>query len=242
MATITGAAGGWPWEPNPALKAALQGLAAQRQRAIIQPWVNASLAPQRQRWADVARQASGLSEAAKRASEVAKAISAGRAQFEVWRQHQEQIAETIRLMQGQRSLQMGFSAQTFDRATELLEQLRSAPPEATAATEAAVLEIPDAVLEIPEAVVPEIVEATEPAVRADPAKERRIVIAVVATLVFLNIIQWAIEHPETAGELLTAWTLAWCSASAAGGQAGRLWDKFVAAKPTDPDADHDSDD
>jgi len=108
--------------------------------------------------------------------------------------------------------------------------------------EAAVLEIPYAVLEIPEAVVPEVVEATEYAVRADPAKERSLVIAVVATLVFLNIIQWAIEHPEAAGEFLTAGTLAWFFASAAGNQAGRLWDKIFAARSIDPDADPDSDD
>jgi hypothetical protein len=76
---------------------------------------------QRQRWAEVARQASGFSEATRRASEAARAISAIQPQLDVWRQHQEQIARTIRLMQGQRSLDMGFSDQTLDRATEFLE-------------------------------------------------------------------------------------------------------------------------
>jgi hypothetical protein len=103
--------------------------------------------------------------------------------------------------------------------------------------EAAVLEISEAV-EIPEALVQEVVEATEPAVpRADPAKERSRVVAMVATLVFLKVIQLAIEHPTTAEEILTACTIAWYSASVAAGQAGKLWDKFFAASSTDPEAD-----
>jgi hypothetical protein len=234
MATVTGAPGEWFWEPNPALKAALQRLAAQQGQRVIQPWLNA----QQRQWSDVARQTAGYRETMRRASEVGKAISAsaGQAQFEVWRQHQEQIAQTIRLMQARPSLRMGFSTPTFDRATGLLEQLRSAPPEVPADMEAAALEIPDAVVQ-------EAVKAAEAAVSdVDPALARNLVVALITTFVFLKVLQWAIEHPEAAAELLTAGTLAWFFASAAGNQAGRLWDKIFAARSPDPDADPDSDD
>ncbi len=224
MATITGAAGEWSWEPDPALKAALQRLAAQQGQRVMQPWLNA----QQRQWADVARQTAGYRETMRRASEVGKAISAGQAQFEVWRQHQEQIAQTIRLMQARPSLRMGFSTQTFDRATGLLEQLRSAPPEVPADMEATALEIPDPVVQ-------EAVEAAEAAVPdMDPALARNLVVALITTFVFLKVLQWAIEHPEAAAEFLTAGTLAWFFASAAGNQAGRLWDKIFAARSPDP--------
>jgi hypothetical protein len=101
--------------------AALQRLATQH-RAAIQPFLDASLAPQRQRWAELARQISSFNEATRTASEAAGAISSIQPQLQVWHQQQEQIAQTIRLMQARPHLRMGFSAQTFDRATELVEQ------------------------------------------------------------------------------------------------------------------------
>jgi hypothetical protein len=129
--TTTGGAGEWRWRPDPALIAALQRLAAQH-RAAIQPILDASLAPQRQRWAELARQISSFNEAMRTASEAARALSSIQPQLQVWHQQQEQIAQTIRLMQARPSLRMGFSAQTFDRATELVEQQDNAaarPPD-----------------------------------------------------------------------------------------------------------------
>jgi hypothetical protein len=219
--------------------AALQRLAAQH-RAAIQPILDASLAPQRQRWAELARQISSLNEATRTASEAARAISSIQPQLQVWHQQQEQIAQTIRLMQARPSLRMGFSAQTFDRATELVEQQDNALQDVPADLDATGLEIPDAVVEIPEELVREVVEATEPAApHSDPARARSMVVAVVATLVFLKIIQWGIEHPEAAGEIVTVGTLAWYPASIAADQAGKLWDKILAAKTPDhaPDSE-----
>jgi len=213
--------------------AALQRLAAQR-RAAIQPILDASLAPQRRRWAELARQISSFNEATRTASEAARALSAIQPQLRVWHQHQEQIAETIRLMQVRPHLRMGFSAQTFDRATELVEQQDNALQDVPADMDATGVEIPDVVVEIPEELVREVVEATEPAVpHLDPARARSMVVAVVATMVFLKIIQWRIEHPEVAGEIVTVGTLAWYPASIAADQAGNLWDKVFAAKPPD---------
>jgi hypothetical protein len=233
MATVTGAAGDWPWRPDPALVEALRKLAAQ-QRAMA-PWLDA-IAAQRRQWAEVMRQSDAFRETIRRASETARAFSALQPQLEVWPEQQDQIAQTIRLMQARPSLRMGFSAPTLDQASELLEQVRSALPEAPAGTEAAVPEIPDAVIQ-------EAVEAAESAVSdVDSAVARRLVITVIATLVFLKVIQWSIEHPEATGEILNTGTLAYLVASAAANQAGRLWDTIFGTRSTHPDVDPDSDD
>jgi hypothetical protein len=100
-----------------------------------------------------------------------------------------------------------------------------------------------AALEVPDPVVQEAVEAAESAVPdVDPAMARSLVISLIATFAFLKIIQWSIEYPDAAGEILTAGTLACLVAKAAANQAGRLWDTLFEARSTDPDVDPDSDD
>lgn len=260
MPTIAGGAGGWAWEPDPALREALRKLAAQQramqpwldslatQRRIMQPWIDAT-APLRSKWAEIARQSAGLRETMERASELARAFQALQPQLEAWQawhQHNkqiaDQIAQTVRLMQARPSLRAGFSEQTLNRATGLLDEVRDVSPEVPADMETAALEIPDAALEIPDAVVQEAVDAAESAVPGiDPAKERKLVVAVIATFVFLRVIQWTIEHPDAADQLVTAATLAGWLANAAGNQAGALWDKIFAARSTDRDAGSNSD-
>ncbi len=233
MATITGATGG-SWEP--ALRTTVRNVAAQQQ--VIQSWGDA-MARQRTQWAALAKQVSQvrqqtsqISEAARRASEVSRSISMLQPQLQAWRQHQEQIVRTVRLLQDLPSLRMGFDAPTLDRATELLEELGSSPtPQVPAAMDAAALELPDAVVQ-------EAVEAAEPAVQTmDRATARSLVVAVVATFVFLKVIQWAVEHPDAADEIMTVGTLAWFCASVAANQAGRLWDNIFGARSTDRNTD-----
>jgi ABC-type transporter Mla subunit MlaD len=116
------------------------------------PLVDAVAAQQRQ-WAEIARHSDAFREALRRASEVSRAVSAVQPQL-------DQIAETIRLMQAQPSLRMGFSTPMLDQATGVLEQIRNAPPEAPTDIEVAV--------EVPDAAVQEAVEAIEP---AGPARD-----------------------------------------------------------------------
>jgi hypothetical protein len=256
---MAGAAGGWSWEPDPALREALRKLAASYQRAvqpgldsfatqrrITQRWLDA-MAPLQSKWAETARQSAGLRETIERTSQMARSVRALQPQLEAWSQHNKQIADqvaqTVRMMQAGPSLRAGFSEQTLARASGLLDEIRDLPPEAPADMETAVLEIPDAVREVPDAVVHEAIDAAEPAVSGvDPAKARRIVVTVVATFVFLKVIQWAIEHPDAADQLLTMATLAWWLATAAGNQAGALCDRILAARSTDHDAHSDPDD
>src|SRR6266545_5623433 len=107
MATITGATGG-SWEP--ALRTTVRNVAAQQQ--VIQSWGDA-MARQRTQWAALAKQVSQvrqqtsqISEAARRASEVSRSISMLQPQLQAWRQHQEQIVRTVRLLQDLPSLRM----------------------------------------------------------------------------------------------------------------------------------------
>ena len=252
MPTIAGAPGDWSWEPDPVLREALRKLAASHQQAM-QPWLD-SFATQRQiiqPWlntlAEIGRQSAAFKQAIGQASEMARTLHAHQPQLEVWRQHNkqlgDQLAQTIRLMQARPSLRAGFSEQTLDRATEVLDEIRHLPAEVPPDIETAALEIPDTALEIPDEVVQEAVDAAESAVPGiDAAKERNLVVAVIATFVFLRVIQWSIEHPDAADQLVTAATLAWWFANAAGSQAGILWDKIFAAKSTDRDAESNSDD
>jgi hypothetical protein len=245
------------WEPPPGLWAILQAATAQ-QRAV-QAYLNAIGSQQRQA-AALAQRLNQVSDAARRISEVskptsnaveaisalqrqpglnaAKAISAVGEAAQVWRQHHDQMLQTVRLLQERPSFRMGFSAPTLDRAAEVLEELRSVPPEhlserLPADTDAVIPELSEADLQ-------EAIDAVEPATRTmDPATARSWLVAVVATLVFLKVLQWSLEHPEAADTLLTAGTLAWLCAALAGKQAGKLWDKTFGARPDDPDSQHD---
>jgi hypothetical protein len=247
-------------EPPPGLWKILQAVTAQ-QRAV-QAYLNAVASQQRQ-VAALTQQVNQVADAARRISEVPKSISnaaeaisalqrqpglkaakaisaAGEAlaAVQVWRQHHEQMLQTVRLLQERPSFRMGFSAPTLDRAAEVLEELRSIPPEhlperLPADTDAVIPELSEAALQ-------EAIDAVEPTTSTmDPATARSWLVAIVATLVFLKVIQWSLEHPEVANTVLTVGTLAWWSATLAGKQAGKLWDKAFGARPDGPGSQHD---
>lgn len=256
---VTAAASTPGWEPSPGLRAMLQAIAAQ-QRAI-QPYLHAVASQQRQ-WAALAQQVSQVADVVRRISEVTKpfseaaAISALQLQpgfqaakaisapggvlgaLQAWQQHRDQMFQAVRLLQERPSLRMGFPTPTLNRAAEVLEALHSIPLEhlsehLSADADAVIPELPGVALQ-------EAVDAVEPTTRTmDPATARSWLVVIVATLVFLKVIQWSIEHPEVGDALVTAGTLAWWCAILAGEQAGKLWDKAFGARPDSPGSGHD---
>jgi hypothetical protein len=159
--------------------------------------------------ADVAAPVSALAEHAR---DTIDCVNSVLGQTASWQQHNRLMLETVRFLQQEPTWSMGFSARTLNRASELLEQVdREGAAETT---------VPD----VPEAVVEEAASAVEPVIsEIDWSVPRPVALSFVSTVVFLVVVQWAIEHPDAAEVIGAAVGLAALCAGFATQVTGRLW-------------------
>jgi hypothetical protein len=141
-----------------------------------------------------------------------------------WHQQIWLMHETIDRVQHERVWQTAFSAQTFSRASELLEQVDLEP----AGDET----VPD----VPEIVVEEAASAVEPVLaEIDLSVARPVVMAFIGAVVFLEVVQWSVEHPDAAELIGTAVGLAALCAGFAAKVIARIWPPPPGEGPDHPD-------